>query len=72
MSTSAGTPSNKISWYKSMVAKLEHEKKLLEEAKKVAKNPNYVPRVKIGKKSKHLFENLVKENKEAKKLDKAQ
>lgn len=71
MSTSKGNPSNKIPWYQKMMAKFDYQEKLLEEASKVAKNPGYKPKITIGKKNKKLFDNLVVECKEHKKLDKS-
>ena len=50
MRTSKGDPSNKLSWNKSMTAKLARQTRLYEEAVKVAENPNYTPRVKMSDK----------------------
>lgn len=59
MSSSLGSPSNKIGWFRSMSDKVNHEQKIEEEAKRVAKVPTYKPRFKEGKKANKLFtENL--------------
>lgn len=55
MSSSLGSPSNKIGWFKSMTDKLNHEQRIEEEAKRVAKSPSYKPRYKGGKKADKLF-----------------
>jgi hypothetical protein len=55
MSSSDGLPSNKIGWYKKMMAKMRFEDQISEEAKRAAKNPSYKTKFKEGKKSNKLF-----------------
>jgi len=51
-------------WKKSMEDRLRYERVLQEEAQRANKNPNYKPRVKIGKKNKELFERFLKRERE--------
>lgn len=45
-------PSNKIGWFKAMMAKINNENRLMEEAYKVAENSKYQPKITISKKAK--------------------
>lgn len=51
MSTSQGNPSTKLSWFKSMNAKLDRQTKLYSEAVKMAENDNYTTKLAISEKS---------------------
>lgn len=56
MSSSTGTHSNKISWYKKMCAKIEHEEAVKGELKKYKNDKSYKSKVQLNKNNKKLFE----------------
>ena len=50
MSTSQGTPSNKLSWYKSLSAKIARQTRMYEEAARLAENSEYAVKIKLSEK----------------------
>lgn len=57
-----------VCWKKSIAAKVKYEKVLREEAKKMQKNPNYKPRIKIAKKYLKVLQSYVENEERVSKL----